>query len=137
MSVLGNPEWLDDERFDSLEHRLGHQDELERLVGEATVGWDGYQLMQALQAQHVPAGVCQMAQDRYETDPQLAHLHWLVELDQAEIGTWPFKDHPVMLSETPAYIGGKYNRAGPNYGQDTDTILCDSYVPNRRPARVR
>ena len=79
--------------------------------------------MARLQAAGVPAGVCQTAQDRYEVDPQLAHLGWLVELPQTEIGTWPVKDHPVRMSETPARMGGPSNRSGPNYGEDTDAVL--------------
>ena len=47
-----------------------------------------------------------------------AHLNWLVELAQTEIGTWPAKESPVKFSETPPYQGGIVNRHGPNYGED-------------------
>ena len=60
-------------------------------VEEATREREDYPLMTALQRAGVPAGVCQTAQDRCDTDPQLAHLNWLVELEQAEIGRWPAK----------------------------------------------
>jgi len=121
--VLGDPPWTADERFATRADRLELQDELDALVGAATQSWDGFELMSALQAAGVPAGVCQSAQDRYETDPQLAHLDWLVELDQEEIGRWPVKDHPVDLSATPAHIGGRFERSGPSYGQDTYDVL--------------
>jgi crotonobetainyl-CoA:carnitine CoA-transferase CaiB-like acyl-CoA transferase len=123
LDVLGRPEWADDPRFATLKSRLANQDSLDELVGAATIGHDGFVLMGQLQARGVPAGVCQSAQDRYETDPQLAHLGWLVELDQTEIGRWPVKEHPVRLSETPTHIGGRLNRSGPNYGEDTERIL--------------
>jgi len=32
---------------------------------------------------------------------------------------------PVHLSETPAHIGGRLNRAGPNYGEDNEYVLRD------------
>jgi crotonobetainyl-CoA:carnitine CoA-transferase CaiB-like acyl-CoA transferase len=121
--ILRGPGWLTDRRFASLDRRLEHQDELESLVGTATAAWDEYELMAALQARGVPAGVCQTAQDRYERDPQLDHLDWLIELDQDEIGTWPVKEFPVRLSHTPAYMGGPYDRSGPSYGQDNEAIL--------------
>ncbi|WP_214104151.1 CaiB/BaiF CoA transferase family protein [Acrocarpospora catenulata] len=114
---------LEDARFADLPARLKHQDLLDRLVGEATAGWDAYELMATLQQNGVPAGVCQTAQDRYETDPQLRHLNWLVELDQTELGRWPVKELPVHFEKTPAHIGGLINRSGPNYGEDTDHVL--------------
>ena len=81
--------------------------------------------MQDLQDRGVPAGVCQDAQNRYESDPQLEHLGWLVELDQTEIGRWPVKEHPVRMSETPTSMGGRLNRSGPNYGEDNDYVLSE------------
>ncbi|MAT06714.1 MAG: CoA transferase [Acidimicrobiaceae bacterium] len=123
LEVLGQPDWARDPRFASLDNRLGHQDELDRLVGEATRNLDGFELMNRLQVSRVPAGVCQTAQDRCDRDPQLAHLEWMVELDQAEIGRWPVRDHPTKFSETPPYIGGPFNRSGPNYGEDTEHVM--------------
>ena len=121
--VLGHPEWTADPRFALLSQRLAHQDALDALVNSATVEWDGYELMDALQAAHVPAGVCQTAQDRFERDPQLRHLEWMVELEQSEIGRWPVKEVPVKFTETPPYIGGPLDRHGPSYGEDNDYVL--------------
>ena len=74
--------------------------------------------MDALQSAGVPAGVCQDAEDRCERDPQLRHLEWLTEVRQTEMGTWPLKEFPVKLSETPAYMGGPMDRGAPCYGED-------------------
>lgn len=121
--VLGHPEWQQDPRFTDLEDRLAHQDALEHLITEATATWEPFTLMEELQARGVAAGICQDAEDRYETDPQLKHLKWTVDLPQTEIGTWPVKEHPVRMSKSPAYIGGLLGRSGPNYGEDTDHVL--------------
>jgi crotonobetainyl-CoA:carnitine CoA-transferase CaiB-like acyl-CoA transferase len=123
--VLDLHELRDDQRFTRLEDRLRHHDELERLLAEATRHHDGFELMHQLQARGVPAGVCQTAEDRVETDPQLAALGWLVELEQSELGRWPVKEHPTWFSETPTYIGGRYDRSGPSYGEDTDRVLAE------------
>ncbi len=112
-----------EERFATLVSRLADQEALDAAVGAATQEWEPFELMSALQARGVPAGVCQNAEDRVEHDPQLAHLRWLVELDQATIGRWPVKEHPTSFSDTPTYIGGRWNRSGPTYGQDTDEVL--------------
>jgi crotonobetainyl-CoA:carnitine CoA-transferase CaiB-like acyl-CoA transferase len=123
--VLGSPEWTTRPEFATLAGRVAAQDELDELLDAETQSREPFELMYALQDARVSAGVCQTAQDRYENDPQLRHDNWMVELAQTEIGTWPIKDHPVSFSETPAYVGGQVNRAGPNYGEDTDRILSD------------
>ncbi|WP_218833770.1 CaiB/BaiF CoA transferase family protein [Rhodococcus sp. ACPA4] len=124
IDVLELTDLADDIRFTALETRINHQDDLDKLIDTATQRHKPFDLMTKLQARGVPAGVCQTAEDRYETDPQLAHDHWLVELPQSEIGTWPVKEHPVRFSETPTHIGGRINRSGPSYGEDTDQILA-------------
>jgi crotonobetainyl-CoA:carnitine CoA-transferase CaiB-like acyl-CoA transferase len=125
VDVLGFRTAALDGRFATLEKRIANQDALEALVGEATQAWDGFKLMEELQRRRVPAGVVQTAQERIEEDPQLKHLGWLTELNQTEIGRWPVRGYPGKLSETPAYIGGRLDRAGPNYGEDNDYVLQD------------
>lgn len=122
-SILGASEWSRDTRFLTIQDRLANQGELDRLIQMQTVEWDAYELMAALQARGVPAGVCQTAEDRYETDPQLAHLNWTVELKQTEIGIWPVREFPVKFSTTPAYMGGIVDRHGPSYGEDSHWVL--------------
>jgi len=121
--VLGLSAARADGRFATLASRLEHLDEVDALVGEAARTWDGYELMEKLQIAGVAAGVCQNARDRYERDPQLKHLEWTVELEQRDMGRWPVREHPARLSLTPSYIGGRYDRSGPNYNQDTDDVL--------------
>jgi crotonobetainyl-CoA:carnitine CoA-transferase CaiB-like acyl-CoA transferase len=123
VEVLDMPRWLSDPKLASFEARLANLEYLDQQMNAATVGRDGYALMVALQAAGVPAGVCQTAQDRCETDPQLKHLGWQVELEQAEIGRWPVKEVPVSFSETPPYIGGVLDRHGPSYAQDNEYVL--------------
>ncbi|ROZ49027.1 CoA transferase [Rhodococcus sp. WS3] len=123
-TTLDRTDWLADERFGTLAGRLAHQDELEALVRSATLDQDGYALMDRLQGAGVPAGVCQSAQDRFETDPQLRHLGWTVDLPQSEIGTWPVREVPGTLSASPSHIGGRYLRSGPSYGEDTEEFYA-------------
>jgi crotonobetainyl-CoA:carnitine CoA-transferase CaiB-like acyl-CoA transferase len=135
VDVLDLGKAASDARFATLEQRIAHQDALEALVSEATRKWDGFKLMEALQGRKVPAGVVQTAQERIEEDPQLKHLGWLTELNQTEIGVWPTRGLPVHLSETPAHIGGRLNRAGPNYGEDNDYVLKE--VLGRNSEEIR
>ena len=116
--VLGSPAWARDTRFATLDGRVRHGDALDQAVASSTGSWDAWELMEALQAAAVPAGVCQTAEERVERDPQLAHLGWLTELPHREIGRFPVKDLPLQFSETPAYQGGPIDRASPCYGED-------------------
>jgi crotonobetainyl-CoA:carnitine CoA-transferase CaiB-like acyl-CoA transferase len=122
VEVLGRPGWAKEARFRDLDQRTQHQDELDALVNAITADREGYQLTDQLQRAGVPAGVCQTAADRYDVDPQLKHLQWMVELKQSEIGTWPVKEFPVKFSETPPYMGGTIERHGPNYGEDNEYV---------------
>lgn len=123
VEVLEASSWVDDDRFNTMTQRIKHQEVLDALITANVADRDPYVLMNELQARGIPAGVCQTAQDRCENDPQLAHLEWLVELPQSDLGTWPVKEHPTRFSETPTYIGGRIERSGPSYGEDTDRVL--------------
>jgi crotonobetainyl-CoA:carnitine CoA-transferase CaiB-like acyl-CoA transferase len=114
---------LDREQYGSLSARLEMNEELERVLEEATRHWDGYELMNELQAAGVPAGVCQTGRDKVELDPQLEHQRWLVELSQRDFGSWPMKDVPIKYTKTPVHVGGSLDRAGPSYGQDSEYVL--------------
>jgi crotonobetainyl-CoA:carnitine CoA-transferase CaiB-like acyl-CoA transferase len=120
--VAGHPEWLTDPRFAPLGTRLANQDALDELVGGWTRTCDRYELMHELQAAGVAAGVCQSAQDRCDTDPQLSHLDWLIEVTGSKIGRWPVAEMPVRLERTPPYIGGRPDRGAPVYGEDNEYV---------------
>ena len=121
--VAGHQEWLDDRRFATLEARLSNQDALDRLVEDWTAKNDPSELMLSLQAQGVPAGLCQNAEDRYDYDPQLKHAEWLTELTATRLGRWPVAALPFQLSETPAHVGGLPHRGAPLYGEDNASVL--------------
>lgn len=83
--VLDRPQWLADERFATLSSRKAHEDELEADVAAATSAWEPWQLMDALQREHVPAAVVETTADLLDVDPHLAAR-----------GFWHRLDHPVM-----------------------------------------
>ncbi len=125
LTVSGHSEWGRDARFATLTARLAHQDALDALVGEWTRPLDAYNTMSRLQQAGVPAGVCQNAGDRCESDPQLASLKWLTEVTGTKIGRWPVAEVAVKLSASPAYIGGRLDRGAPFYGEDNDYVYSE------------
>jgi crotonobetainyl-CoA:carnitine CoA-transferase CaiB-like acyl-CoA transferase len=132
--VAGHGDWLDDRRFNTLDHRLQFQDSLDLAIEAWTLTQDRYDCMIKLQRDGVPAGVCQDAEDRVGTDPQLRHLNWLTEVTGTKIGTWPIYELPMKLSRTPAYIGGPTNRGAPCYGEDNMWVLTE--LLGRTPSEV-
>src|SRR5579872_3103892 len=132
--VAERGDWLDDRRFATLESRMHHQDALDAAVESWTRTQDRYDCMMKLQKAGVPAGVCQNAEDRVDTDPQLKHLKWLTEVTGTKIGTWPIYEIPMKLSKTPAYIGGPINRGAPCYGEDNFYVLTE--LLGRSPSEV-
>jgi crotonobetainyl-CoA:carnitine CoA-transferase CaiB-like acyl-CoA transferase len=120
--VVDQP-WVHAECFATLDGRLAHQDELDRLVGDWTAAHDASTLMEELQGVGVAAGVCQTAEDRCDRDPQLAHLGWLTEVTGTKIGRWPLAEVPWRMSATPPHIGGVIDRGAPGYGEDNEWVL--------------
>ncbi|MCH2169558.1 CoA transferase [Myxococcota bacterium] len=125
VATTGRDEWARDPRFASLEARLLHQDALDECISTYTRDRDRYEIMHALQAVGIPAGVCQDARDRCEGDPQLSALDWMTELTGTEIGTWPIPELPVKMSATPPFIGGPIDRGAPAYGEDNVEVYAE------------
>jgi len=116
--ALGHEEWTRDARFATLTDRVANRGALDALIESCTRQLDRYEAMERLQRAGVAAGVCQTAEDRCDTDPQLAALGWLAEVTGTKIGTWPVGEYPVLLDETPGSIAGPVNRGAPCYGED-------------------
>lgn len=121
-----------DPRFATLAGRLAHQGELDAAVGRWSAGVDAVEAMHLLQRAGVAVGVCQTAGDRCDSDPQLAALEWLTEVNGLKIGRWPVIEYPVKLSRSPAYAGGPIDRGAPCYGEDNVHILQEllGYSPS-------
>ena len=130
--VAGNPTWARDARFADLSLRVVNQDALDAAIGTWTSQGDARNLMLALQAAGVPAGVCQTAEDRCDNDPQLKALEWLTEVTGTKIGRWPVAEVPVKLSESPAYAGGRINRGAPCYGEDNEYVYGELLGMSKR-----
>ena len=119
--VAGRPDFRDS-RFEVLDDRLVHQEELDRVISAWTIDQDAYRAMEALQAAGVPAGVCQTAGDRVDRDPQLRHLSWMLEVTGTKIGTWPIPEVPVRMSGAKVTVAGPTGRGAPCYGEDNGYV---------------
>ena len=115
--ALGNPPWIEAQRFATLSSRLENAGELDRLIEGWTRGHTPGEVMALLQGQGVAAGVVQDASD-LANDPQLQERGFFVELDHPEMGKTISDATPIKLSDTPA----RYIRAAPILGQDNSYV---------------
>lgn len=117
--VLKQPDWASDPRFASHADRKTNEDILEALIAERTRTWVDHDLMHALQARGVAAGVVQSIRDVLE-DPQLGHLDALVEVAHPILGPFAHQSSPIGLSATP-----KAMTPAPRLGEHTAIVARD------------
>jgi len=86
--VIGNPKLTSDARFANLADRKTNEEELDKLVNEWTSKRSAEEVMNAMQAAGVPAGVLETGEDLMEHDPQLKHRQFFTELDHPEVGKY-------------------------------------------------
>lgn len=117
--VLNAPQWMSAPALRDLDARRARRDEIDPVLAELSRDRDAEELMTALQAQAVPAGVVRTAKDIVEDDPQLRHRgHW-VKLDHPEMGRSVYNAPPFRVSgvdQTPL-------SAAPLLGEHTDEVL--------------
>jgi crotonobetainyl-CoA:carnitine CoA-transferase CaiB-like acyl-CoA transferase len=120
--VIGNPPWVQEKRFATLESRKLHENELEEMVSQWTRKHSARDVMKTMQASGVPAGVVQSMEDLCEHDPQLKEREFLVDLEHPVIGAFGHPTPPFKLSKTHARV-----RTSPCFGEHT-RYVCTEFL---------
>lgn len=121
--ALGHPDAASDVRFADFASRKANEDALEALVGEWTRPRNAEEVMEALQAAGVPAGVVQNAQDMLERDPHMKARGYYEYLDHPETGLAAYDGPAARLSETPAH----HRAPAPLLGEHTMDV-CERII---------
>lgn len=121
IDALGNPQWADDPRFLTNSDRVRNTVELDRLISEV-LGRHGVAWWADVLDKHDIAFDPVQTPEQVMSDPQLAALHQLqdIEIPGAESARIPRL--PMDLSETPAVIQGR----PPMLGEHTRAILREA-----------
>lgn len=119
--VVERPELCFDPRFAARESRLENADVLDAEIERWTAERDAYDVMGAMQAAGIAAGVVQNVADQYERDPQLAARDFFEEVEHLQRGTVTATGIPLGLTATPARTG----RSGAVVGQDDEAVFRD------------
>ena len=122
-NTLGQPSWATEERFIDASSRLRHREELDRLVGGTTAGWDTHELMQRLQAAGVPAGAVLDGKDLLFDKHLMERRFFEVVSHHPDTGMppLPYVGRPWKMSATPAVPG----RAAPVLGEHNEFTLVE------------
>ena len=94
-NVLGNPTWTNDSRFQTIQGRVAHSEEIDSLVETWTINHTPEEVMTLMQANGVGAGVVANAQDLLE-DVQLKHYNYYREVDHPYIGKINYAHPPAF-----------------------------------------
>jgi crotonobetainyl-CoA:carnitine CoA-transferase CaiB-like acyl-CoA transferase len=115
--VLGNGA-AEDRRFESLESRLTHREELNAFIEEWTRERDPFEVMEALQKVGAPCGVVQNGADLV-ADPHLRERGFLVEVENQRLGRLILPGFPLRF----AGCAMKPRWEFPELGRDNEDVL--------------
>lgn len=118
--LLQKPELLADDRFKSNPDRVGHRDELFKILSDVFVGDTVANWIEKLEGAGIPAGPIYNVGEVLTLD-QTEARDMVVELDHPKAGKISVTGVPVKLSETP---GGVFSPP-PVLGEHTEKILSE------------
>jgi benzylsuccinate CoA-transferase BbsF subunit len=117
--AMGRPEWASQDRFTTAEARQRNASEMDELLEAWTRELAADEVLQLLQANGVPAGVVQNAEDVTTRDPHLLARAHYSRLDHVEAGPHLYDGPAFKLSRTP----GRVTRAAALMGEDGQYVL--------------
>ena len=117
MRAIGRQDLVYDPRFDSVEGREGHGEELSEIIEAWTESRDKREVMSAFAREGVPCGAVFDTQEVL-TNPHLMERGVITEIEHPARGKHAMIGCPVRLSESPV----KVTRA-PLYGEHSDEVF--------------
>lgn len=116
--VLDIEHLLIDPRFITNKDRIGHVDELEKIINKITVTKTTEEWLGIIKEAGIPAAAINTI-DRVVADPQVLARNMLVELEHPVAGKMRVPGNPIKLSQTPPAI----EEPAPLLGQHTKWVL--------------
>ncbi len=111
--------WVEERRFSTLEDRLRHEDDLDRLLSDWTRKHDPFDSASALRAAGVPASAVQKPEDRIDKDPSTEAWGLWPTVTHSAMGEVRADGLPVHLSQTDWEI----RRGAPCLGEHNDRVF--------------
>lgn len=118
--VLGDEALASDPRFDTHLKRHQNRDQLIPILEELFQKKGGYEWLELLNEEGIPAGPINTV-DRVLSDPQVLARHMVVDIDHPKCGPIKMVGNPIKMSGSD----DKGYEASPTLGQHTQEILSD------------
>ncbi len=116
--AIGKPDLTADQRFDTLQHRKENESALDAMIEAWTAERTPENVMTALQAAGVPAGIVENAADVLN-DPQLRARGLFWPMEHSEMGMFTHLGSSMVLSKTPAQA----SLPSPCIGEHSEYVL--------------
>ncbi len=116
--AIGMPDLAADQRFDTLQHRKENESALDAMIEAWTAERAPEDVMTALQAVGVPAGIVENAADVLN-DPQLRERGLFWPMEHSEMGMFTHLGSSMVLSKTPAQA----SMPSPCIGEHSEYVL--------------
>jgi benzylsuccinate CoA-transferase BbsF subunit len=116
--AIGKPDLAADKRFDTLQHRKENEIALDAMIEAWTIERAPEDVMTALQAAGVPAGIVENAADIF-SDPQLRERGLFWPMEHSEMGMFTHLGSSMVLSKTPAQA----STPSPCMGEHNEYVL--------------
>ena len=129
-AILGIAPVADDERFATNKARVTNKVEVRRIVITETAKWTRRDLLNACEANAVPAGPINSIEEMF-ADPQIKARGLKFELEDDKGTIIPSVRTPIILSETPL----RYERPSPRIGEHSKDILTELVEIEGKAAR--
>ncbi|MEE3330988.1 MAG: CoA transferase [Myxococcota bacterium] len=126
-----HPEWIEDERFDSVEKLMGNAGEARELVDAV---FETRTLSEWSETFKTLAGQWAPVQNTVELgdDPQVRANGYVVDIDKGDGSSFPIVTSPVQFDETPPEL-----RRAPEHAQDTEAVLLEMGLEWERIAALK
>ena len=130
--ATGNPEWLDDPRFETTELRDLNINERLELIQSALIERNTSEWMTLLDAEHVPCAPV-LTRSKLIEHPQIRDSGILVESDHPEAGRLRQSRAAARFEGTPT----KIRHGAPKLGQHSEDILAEAGLDDEEIAALR
>lgn len=118
-TIIGHPEWIEDERFATRDGWVTHREEVLRpAIEKWTSRLPKLEIAELLAKAGIPAGPCNDAADVI-ADPHVAMRNMLIPFERGD-------GSPYLVPGNPVHVAGRkpfVDRRAPWLGEDTDDIL--------------
>jgi crotonobetainyl-CoA:carnitine CoA-transferase CaiB-like acyl-CoA transferase len=121
LADLADASWASDPRFATLEERIRHHDELDRLLSDWTRVRDPFEAASQLQAAGVPASAVRKPEERIDKDSNTRAWGLWPTVKHSAMGDVRVDGLPVHLSKTD----WEFRSGGPCLGEHNDRVFSE------------